>query len=282
MTIEKLAGLLLAVALAPAPQDETRAMQEIHAKDQLLVRLLELQRRVRAGELPIDDDLGAGRISREELLAQLDVQRAASLGIEPKAVRDRLQPGFLAELDLLAQARSRLETGPLAEPSPLLTLIYDLEQELWREADRRRQRVGIKSPLDSGPLGRRLQPEAPAPAVTATTPDGDGASPGSTLAKGIDARLIGQAHYRAARYADALAAWKDVPLPEGTAGFEFAYQRADCLMQTRQVDEAIAAWEKLAADAKTTSWGAQAQFALKVAHAVKALHAAQAKDGESK
>ena len=277
-TIHKLAGLLLAVALAPAPQDETRIAQDVHSKDQLLVRLLELQRRVRGGELPSDDELAAGRIPREELLAQLDVRRAAWLGMEPKAVRDRLAPGFLAELDLLAQARTRQETGPLAEPSPLLTLMLDLEQELWREADRRRQRVGIKSPLDSGPLGRRLQPEAPATAptnATATNAAGNDAVATPAIGKGLDARLVGQAHYRAGRYADALAAWTVVVPPEGTAGLEFGYQRADCLMQTGLVDEAITAWEKVAADGKETSWGAQAEFALKVARALQAVRAAQ-------
>ena len=117
MTVEKLAFLAIAAALAPASQDETRVMQEIHAKDLLLSQLLDVQRRVRAGELPPEEELDAGRMTREEILAQLDVQRAAQLGMEPKAVRDRLQPGFLAELDLLAQGRFVVLVGHQGGPT---------------------------------------------------------------------------------------------------------------------------------------------------------------------
>jgi hypothetical protein len=292
---ETLTLLALSLALAPAPQnapkrpaappatprgpvlDAKKAQEEIHALDQLLAQLFELQTRSRGGVLLTDADLAPGRVTREQILAEFDVRRAVRLGFEPKALRDRLSPGFLAELDLLAAQRSKSDVGPLAEPSPLLTIMLDVEHDLWREADRRRQRAGLKSPLDSGPLSQKLAPDA---ATVEGATSGEKSrpvipSPVPPAPRAGDARLAGQVHYKAGRWADALAAWSGVVAPEGAAGIELEYQRADCLLRTEQFDEAIAAWEKLAADHPGTSWAAQAQFSLRIARAMQALHAAR-------
>ncbi len=285
MSAERLAGALLLVSvasIAAAQQAEPRraaidveqAQDELHAADQLLATLFELQQRVRTGALPTDAELAVARVTREEILAGFDVRLAARLGIEPSAVRDRLQPGFLSELDLLAAQRSRLDVGPLPEPSPILTMVLDVEQDLWREADRRRRRAGLKSPIDSGPLAQKLQPDAPPPEGAAgTEANGAAASAAapSILPNGADPRLAGQAHYKAGRFVEALAAWNGIASPEGGAGIEFAYQHADCLMRSGKVDEAIAEWEKLAADHPATTWAAQSQFSLRVARTLKAV-----------
>ena len=286
MAIEKAAALALLFVLlgqsaptgprTPLSGDLRSARElteQIHASDKLLAQLFELQRRVRTGELVSDLELALDCPTREEILSGLDVTRAVELGFEPGSVRDRLQPGFLAELDLLAAQRARRDVGLQPEPSPLLTLVLDLEQDLWREADRRRQRAGIQSPLDSGPLSQRLQPEpatdpksanAAAPRSSKTA-----VPPAPVLPAGIEPRLVGQAHYKAGRYADALVAWKDATPLEGGLGLELEYQRADCLMQTGQLDDAIAAWQKLASDNPGTSWAAQSEFALRVARTIK-------------
>jgi len=274
MTAEWLVGLLLAAQAAPATAARDSGREELHARDRLLTQLFELQRRVRAGELPAPSELAAGRTAREQLLAGLDVRRAVQLGFEPRALRDRLLPAFLLEFEQLEAQRTRRDLGPPAEASPLLTMVLDLEQDFWREADRRRQRMGLKSPLDTGPLSQRLQPEA---APGRETADPVGAAPGAranaaaaALPPSADPQFAGQVHYRAGRYADALALWEPLSPPAGDAGLAFSYQRADCLMRTERVDDAIAAWERLAADHPGTRWAAQAEFALKVARALKA------------
>jgi tetratricopeptide (TPR) repeat protein len=272
MNVELLVRAVVALALGAAG-DERTVQDELRDKDRLLTQLLELQQRVRSGQTLTPDELSVARTTREQILAGLDVRRAVRLGMEPKAVRDRLQPGFHSELELLDRQRARREHGPLAEPSPLLTMVLDLEQDLWREADRRRQRIGIKSPLDSGPLSQRLE------AQPATTNDPAAASPDATATAAAtmvaDPRLRGQAHYRAGRYAEAFAAWKDLAAPAGPAAPEFEYQRANCLFQMGRTAEASAAWQKLADEQPTTSWGAQAQFMLKVARALDAARAAK-------
>jgi tetratricopeptide (TPR) repeat protein len=164
-------------------------------------------------------------------------------------------------------------------------MVLDLEQDLWREADRRRQRIGIKSPLDSGPLSQRLEAQAPATegAPGAGTEGAEAAATPSNP-RGRNLQLLGQAHYRAGRYADALAAWKDLTAPEGAAGLEFEYQRANCLFQVGRTDEATVLWQKLVDEHATTSWGAQSQFMLKVARAIDAARSAKtaAADGKEK
>ena len=260
--------------------------EQIHASDKLLAQLFELQRRVRAGELVTDTELALDCPTREEILSGLDVPRAVQLGFEPKSVRDRLQPGFLSELDLLAAQRARRDIGLQPDASPLLTLMLDLEQDLWREADRRRQRAGIQSPLDSGPLSQRLQPEPPPDPKSAnagaTRASKTAVPPAPVLPAGVEPRLVGQAHYKAGRYADALAAWKDVAPSEGGLGLELEYQRADCLMRTDQLDDAIASWQKLASDNPGTSWAAQSEFALRVARTLKLVRETkQAQQGSS-
>jgi hypothetical protein len=286
MSAETRRGFLLAgVLLGPtaAAQDGAVPVDEMHEKDLLLARLFELQRRVRSGEMPGERELSAGRATRESVLADLDFERATQLGFEPRALRDRLLPGFLAEFELLDAQRARLDVGPPPRPSPLLTMVLDVEQDLWREADRRRQRLGLKSPLDSGPLSQKLQPDAPAdgsePAAGGAQPTAaERAAPAAARGPpaGVDPWIFGQAHYRVGRYGEALAAWKELAPPAGDAGLMFEYQRADCQLRCGQVDEAIAAWEKLATGHSGTSWGAQAEFALKVARTLKAVRTAAA------
>lgn len=267
---------LLAVLLALPPTDA--AEEQLRVNDQLVTRLLELQQRVRAGELVPLADLELAAPTREEILAGLDVKAALQLGLEPTTVRERLIPGFNAELEQLAAQRDSLASGPPADPSPLLALLLDFEVELKSMVDRRRQALGLKNPLDSGPLASTLQPDgAPGPAVV----DGvDAAAPAALdPATGrrkapVDARLAAAALYRAGRWQESLDAWGRMP-SDAKPSLEEQYQRADCLLRLTRADEAIVIWEKLAADHAETSWGAQAAFSLKVARALSALQKAK-------
>ena len=270
---------LVAVLAAGGTGDATPPAR---GSDEMLVQLLDLQRRVRGGELVALEELALGRVTREEILTGVDISAAVELGLEPAAVRARLAPGFVAELEALTAQRTALDAGPPREPSPLLTMVLDLEQELKSAADRRRQRLGIKSPLASGPLSQRVQPMAEAgpapldPAVDAAA-TAEAKLPELKLA---NARLRGATLYKLGRHAEALAAWQGLAAPQGDAGLEFDHQRADCLMRTGRSGEAITIWERIATDHATTPFGEQASFSLKVAHTIAALENARKKHGQ--
>ncbi len=296
--------LLLAVpqAAAQGGSHPTRSLTvKLQEKERLLAQLQDLQARVRSGDLPTASDLALAATSREEIVAGIDVHGAMALGMEPAKVRDRLAPGFTAEIEQLAEQRSRLEVGPPARPSPMLTLLLNFEQELASLADRRRQRLGIESPIVAGPLGQKLEPVAkPPPMNEAAGSDGTSvavavdpaATPGTPAVataamsqKPVDARITGEALYRAGRYADALTAWSALAIGAGEtmndATVELDYQRADCFMRTDKVDDAIKIWEMLANDHAKTTWGAQAGFSLKIARTLAALEAAKKSAGRS-
>jgi tetratricopeptide (TPR) repeat protein len=262
--------------------DELKQRQK--QKDELIASLYELQRRVRNGELPSEQELGLGRVSRERILAGLDARAARQLGITPAELKNRLIPGFAAELDELVKRQPTHDLAPGAEPSPLLTLVLDVEQQLFASADRRRQRAGIKSPIDSGPLAQTLAaPQAPSaetgpsPATTAAQAPAAGPSPKiDAAAKGADPRAVGKALYRAGRFPDALKAWESVRFDDPATSLELQYMHADALFRADRAEEAIKVWEKLASDHPDTSFGQQADFALKIARAFVALKAARA------
>src|SRR5262249_21615580 len=158
------------------------------------------------------------RVSRERILSGLDARAARQLGITPSELKNRLIPGFAAEIDELVKRQPTHDLAPSAEPSPLLTLVLDVEQQLFASADRRRQRVGIKSPIDWGPLAQTLAaptktPAAetgPSPTTTAAAPAiAAGPSPKiDAAARGADPRAVGKALYRAGRFPDALKVWE--------------------------------------------------------------------------
>jgi tetratricopeptide (TPR) repeat protein len=154
--------------------------------------------------------------------------------------------------------------------------VLDVEQQLFAAADRRRQRAGITSPIDSGPLSQKL--EAPSPAPTAEQPAAVAATSATAkigaAAKGADARAVGKALYRAGRFDDALKAWELVRLDDPATPLELHYMRADAQFRSGHPEEAIKGWEKLAADHADTSFGQQADFALKIARAMVALKGA--------
>jgi len=264
--------LLLAAPLAAAAgPEEDRAAKLLQQIDQLLA----LQRRVRAGELVPLEELSLGAPSREELLTGFDVREALRLGVEPVAVRERLLPGFGAELDQLSAMRERMETGLPKDPSPLLVLLLDFETELRSIADNRRQDLGLANPL-KGALDVNGQPSGPAgPAVV----DGvdvtrDAATASAARRSEIAVRVAAAALYRAGRFDEALAAWARVP-PDEVPTPEERHQRADSLLRTGAVDEAIVQWEQLVVEQKESSWGRQAAFSLQVARAVVALRKAR-------
>lgn len=269
---EFLAGALLAARLAGPPQEAIE--QALHASDRLLTQLLALQTRVRGGELVPMNELALAAPTREELLADFDVRAALRLGVEPAAVRERLVPGFAAELERLAAQREALESGPPKEPSPLLALLLDFELELKATADRRRQGLGLKNPLDAGPLATNVQPNGPpGPAVV------DGVDVAAPVAPGrarVDPRVAAPALYRAGRWQEALDEFARFP-PAAVRTLEEEHQRADCLLRVGEVDAAIQIWEALANDHAGSTWGQQAAFSLKVARAMAALKKAKPK-----
>ena len=281
MAVERL--LLAAFALlgggdrSPGTDDLKQRQKQ---KDELIASLYDLQRRVRAGELPSEEELGLGRVSRERILSGLDARAARQLGITPSELKNRLIPGFAAELDELARRQPTHDLAPGAEPSPLLTLVLDVEQQLFASADRRRQRAGIKSPIDSGPLAQTLAaPTRPPSPDTAAAAPAAAAGPSPKVgaaAKGADPRALGKALYRAGRFVDALAAWEAVRFDDPATSLELKYMHADALFRAERAEEAIKVWEKLASEHPDTSFGQQADFALKIARAFVALKAARA------
>ncbi|MSR46823.1 MAG: hypothetical protein EXS13_07150 [Planctomycetes bacterium] len=257
----------LAALLNAAPAKDEAA--EISATEQLIAKLLELQHRVRGGELVPLEELALGATTREEILHNFDVRGALRLGVEPSAVRDRLLPGFAAELEQLANQRARMEAGPPKESSPLLVLLLDFEVELRATADRRRQGLGLKSPLDVGPLGSPLQPNgAPGPA---TVNGVDVTAPRNT----INPLLAAAALYRAGRWQESVDSWERAPA-DSVRTPEMEHQRADSLLRVGRVDDAIDIWAKLITDHKESSWAEQAAFSLEVARTLSALQKASA------
>jgi hypothetical protein len=280
MSIERLLLLALATALPHGDDgkvDVAKLKERAHEKDLLLGQLVQLQRRVRSGEMPTDAELALARTSREEVLRGVDVRRALQLGVEPRTVRDRLLPAFAVELDSIAKPRADGATTG----SPLLASVLDLEEDLRAEADRRRLKASVPSPFESGPLSKRLDPMATSSDAATSAKDPNAPAPAGdktlTLPKGLDPRLAGQVLYRAGHYAEALAAWKDVKTPSGEPGLELEYQRADCLLHTDDVQGAIAVWDRLAKEHKDSTWGRQSEFSLRVAKALAAFE--QAKKG---
>lgn len=278
MAVERL--LLSALVLLGgdgAPGSDAMKLRQ-KQKDELIASLYELQRRVRAGELPSEDELALGRVSRERILAGLDARAARQLGITPSSLKNRLLPGFSAEIDELVKRQPTHDLAPGAEPSPLLTLVLDVEQQLFAAADRRRERAGIKSPIDSGPLAQTLAAPVPAPGpdpAAAPVPAAASAKVGAA-AKAADPRSVGKALYRAGRFTDALKAWETVRFDDPATSLELQYMHADALFRGERPEEAIKAWEKLSSEHPDTSFGQQADFALKIARAFVALKAARA------
>jgi len=277
--------LLLAAFLAfgtSRPDDGPGAADPLKGREQLLAQLYELQRRVRAGELPTEEEMKPGRVTRERILAGLDVRRAKRLGVDPKAIRDLLVPGFAQELDLLLRRQEAHDLAPGDDPSPLLVLMLEVEQRMFSAADRKRQRAGIKSPLDSGPLSRKL--EAPAPAAGGEAGSEGAAAPNAApiaidvAARGADPKSVGRALYRAGRWADALKAWERVALDDSQADLELLYTHADALFRAGRQEEALKEWERLATRQPDTSYGQQAAFARDMARAVMAVRAARGDD----
>ena len=138
---------------------------KLKQKDELIASLFDLQRRVRAGELPQRRGARARpRLARDGSSPASTCASPSSSASIPTALKNRLIPGFSAELDQLVKRQPTHNLAPSEEPSPLLTLVLDVEQQLFAAADRRRQRAGIKSPIDSGPLSQRLEaPNRPPP-----------------------------------------------------------------------------------------------------------------------
>jgi len=255
-------------ALLAAPQSEVH-VDRIGELDQLISQLLDLQQRVRGGEVVPLRELELGAPTREEVLAQIDVRGATRLGVEPATVRERLLPGFDAELERLVAQRDHVAAGPPPGSSPLLQLLLDFELELKANADRRRSGLGLQNPLDHSSIASPLQPRgAPGPAVV------DGVDVTGAVARGIDPLLAAAALYRAGRWQEALDAWSRVTDP-ATIAPESRHQRADALLRLGRVDEAIAIWERVATDEATTPWGQQAGFSLRVARALAALQEAK-------
>jgi tetratricopeptide (TPR) repeat protein len=272
--------LLLATALALArpPGDVAAKSSELQKNEQLLVKLLELQRRVRAGEEVTVAELALGGVEREELLRELDVRGAMRLGVEPRQLLDRINPGFTAELDSLAEQRLRLDAGPPNEPSPLLTLVLDLEIQLRAVADRRRQGLGLRNPLESPALTTPIQPNGSAgPAVIdgvdLATPPSD---PSAALARAkVEPAVAAATYYRAGRYEDALKEW--ARLPDSTPlTAETRHQFADALLRSGRIDEAIDRWRKLVEEQKDSPWGHQAAFSLELARTLATIEKARA------
>lgn len=286
MTAEK---LLLAAFLAfgtSRPDDGHGAGDPLKNREQLLAQLYELQRRVRAGELPTEEEMKPGRVTRERILAGLDVRRAKKLGVDPKSIRDLLVPGFAQELDQLLLRQEVHELAPSEDPSPLLVLMLEVEQRMFAAADRKRLRAGIKSPIDSGPLSRKL--EAPAPSST-PAPNGETGSAGAAApnaapiaidvaARGADPKAVGRALYRAGRWTDALKAWERVALDDPQADQELLYTHADALFRAGRQDEAAKEWERLATRHPDSNYGQQAAFARDMARVVIAVRAARGDD----
>jgi len=279
--------LLLAAFLAfgtSRPDDGPGAAGALKGREQLLAQLYELQRRVRAGELPTEEEMKPGRVTRERILAGLDVRRAKRLGVDPKAIRDLLVPGFAQELDLLLRRQEAHDLAPGDDPSPLLVLMLEVEQRMFSAADRMRQRAGIKSPLDSGPLSRKLEAPAPAPAAGGEAGSEGAAAPNAApiaidvAARGADPKSVGRALYRAGRWADALKAWERVAIDDSQADLELLYTHADALFRAGRQEEALKEWERLATRQPDTSYGQQAAFARDMARAVMAVRAARGDD----
>jgi tetratricopeptide (TPR) repeat protein len=281
--------LLLAAFLAfgtSRPDDGHGAADRLKDREQLLAQLYELQRRVRAGELPTEEEMKPGRVTRERILAGLDVRRAKRLGVDPKSIRDLLVPGFAQELDLLLMRQEAHELAPGEDPSPLLVLMLEVEQRMFSAADRKRQRAGIKSPIDSGPLSRKL--EAPAPAAGGEAGSAGAAAPNAApnaapiaidvAARGADPKAVGRALYRAGRFSDALKAWERVALDDPQADQELLYTHADALFRAGRQDEALKEWERLATRHPDSSYGQQAAFARDMARVVIAVRAARGDD----
>jgi tetratricopeptide (TPR) repeat protein len=274
--------ILLAAFLAfgaGRPDDGHGAAAPLKDREQLLAQLYELQRRVRAGELPTEEEMKPGRVTRERILAGLDVRRAKRLGVDPKAIRDLLVPGFAQELDLLLRRQEAHDLAPGDDPSPLLVLMLEVEQRMFSAADRKRQRAGIKSPIDSGPLSRKL--EAPAPAAGGEAGSDGAAAPNAApiaidvAARGADPKAVGRALYRAGRWTDALKAWERVALDDPQADQELLYTHADALFRVGRQEEALKEWERLATRQPDTSYGQQAAFARDMARVVIAVRAAR-------
>jgi len=281
------ADLILLCALAFAGDGARPGIDDrksLKAKDDLIASLYELQRRVRAGDLPTEEELALGRVSRERILAGIDVVKARRLGIEPQAVRSLLVPGFGAEIDQLSKRLQAHDLTPPETVSPLLTFVLEVEQQLFTAADRRRQRAGIKSPIDSTALAQRLEAPAPPlddkPAAT-SAPDPVAPSPAVLAAatRNADPRLVGKALYRSGRYGDALKAWERVRFDDPALALELIYMHADALFRTGKADAALTEWERLAADHADSSFGQQAAFALNYARAMVALQASRADQG---
>lgn len=281
------AELTLAAALAlvaPATPEDPDAVAAIADRERLIADLLALQQRVRAGELVPLTELALGEPTREELLADIDVTEAMRLGLEPTDIRDRLLPGFAAELDQLAEARTGRAADANQPSSPLFVLLLDFETELRNVADRRRQALGLRSPLESGALANGLQPVGAAGPATIDGIDVSAAARKNAAAESLRAlhpELVAAALYRAGRFAEALASWERIPA-SGAWTPEMKHQRADALMRTGKHDEAITEFEGLVAAHPDDRWGQQAQFSLQVARTLVALERSRQVSGDGK
>jgi tetratricopeptide (TPR) repeat protein len=274
------ADLILACFLALAGDGPRTTGDRLKEKEDLLAGLYELQRRVRAGELPAEEELALGGATRERVLGGLDVAAAHRLGFDPAKVKNLLLPGFAAEIDALARSLQAHDLSATADVSPLLTLVLEVEQQLFAAADRRRQRAGLKSPIDATALSRPLEapgekPVDPTP-TTAPAAGAKEAAPTDVAAavRATDPRVVGKTLYRAGRYDDALAAWTQVNFDAPDLPLELVYMHADALFRGGRAEDAIKEWERLASGHADSSFGQQASFALNFARAMVALKAA--------
>jgi hypothetical protein len=254
---------LLVLLTQDGLEQQTRALAEA---DRTIHALLDLQERVRAGAKSEAADFHVARATREQVLRDLDLADARQLGWTPQRIKDRLMPGFSAELRRWTDLPGR---SGAADHSPLLELILDYEKDLQREALRRLYRMGLANPLErfaEAPQGE-VTPEAMDPGTQTDDP---------TLRRPaakplINPLLEAEKFYQSGDYAAALGAYLLIDLKTTDRSEEIEYRIADCLLQNGEIVEAATRFQALADKSEHTTWGSQARWASAYAEALAAI-----------
>lgn len=249
------------LAVSVGPQDFTELTDQLKELERNLARLVEVRRGVREGQtLPGLDDMALARASRLGVLGGLDLHQAAALGHDARQVRDRLVPGFIEDLRLLNAQRAGAGDPTRAEPSGVLVLIRDLEEELRRESLRRLYRRGLPNPFQM--LG--LEGQAEDSVALEVLPDDATSDPmptTPTTRPALDPWLSAESLFRHGLYEDALAHYALVePAGPPERQAHVLYRMAECLRELGRLEESLPLFQKVAEKHTGTYWAQQAEW----------------------
>jgi len=263
-------ALTLCLALGVLPRS-TSWVEDLKRVERSLQQLTDLQARVREGYLPTFEDLQLERSERHDVLASLDATAAARVSMPPDQLRARLLPGFLAELRMLSSMTPDQAESELPQPSPVLTQLLDVEEQMTREAVKTLYRRGIANPLESGALSdpafaKTISAEEAGPEAAAPAPASEAAEMQS-----MDPALRAETLYAARRFGEALDLYQKLDLPLGEKTLLVHYRIADCLLNLGRNAEAAQKFQALATGYPETTVGKDARWAADYAAALAGL-----------